>query len=230
LIPVIFADHTPATSDHGKLQARLVESRFAQPSAAAFFALLVLSAGCTTHLADIVARRGSPPLPSNGRNVALMTSVQARPQDGPLQRVVVAELERNGYHIVTQPEADYTLVCYVEDNWLTQLGPSAWLDLPSSSPSITVLPADRKVVAEKRETHYDPYLTSNYCPKEKVPKQGVRLRFYSSPSLQAGRFETAWEGYIEAGLTLRPEREPLLVKTLLTFFGRDYVGRVKLTV
>jgi len=58
--------------------------------------------------------------------------------------------------------------------------------------------------------------------------QGIRLRLYPSQGLRAGRFETAWEGYIEAGLKLREDRQPLLLKTLFGYFGRDFSGSAKL--
>jgi hypothetical protein len=40
--------------------------------------------------------------------------------------------------------------------------------------------------------------------------------------------ETAWSGCIEAGGTVSPDREPLLIQKLLSYFGQDYHGTVNL--
>lgn len=46
-----------------------------------------------------------------------MKSAQPRPEDESLKRCVAAELERSGFQIVPQAEADFILFCTVEDDW-----------------------------------------------------------------------------------------------------------------
>ena len=58
--------------------------------------------------------------------------------------------------------------------------------------------------------------------------RGIRVQVYPTQQLLAGRFETAWDGYIEAGLRLRPEQRNLLLRTPLDYFGREFSGKVRL--
>jgi hypothetical protein len=73
-----------------------------------------------------------------------------------------------------------------------------------------------------------PYRITETMVEDPVAVQGIRLQLFSRPRAPAGRPETAWEGYIDAGFKVSPEREPVLLKTLLTFFGKDYNGRARL--
>ena len=60
------------------------------------------------------------------------------------------------------------------------------------------------------------------------PDQGIRLYLYVNPKTHPGGLQIAWQGCIEAGETVSPDREPLLIKTLLGYFGQDYTGRIEL--
>lgn len=154
-----------------------------------------------------------------------MPSAQVCSQDTALQGVVVAELERGGFRIVPQSEADCTLACQVENNWRTCLRPP----MPLFQSSVTLVFANRGCAVQPVKPLLVSYSAGAFPCKKQIPALGVRLDFYSSPSLRAGRFETAGESTIEAGSGLRPEREPIQVKILLTYSGREYVGRLKLT-
>ena len=181
--------------------------------------------GCASHSTLVVARCGPQPLPATARKVAFMKSAQPRPEDETLKHAVVAELESRGFQIVPQVEADLTLNCAVEDSWRNYSAPASPPTVFQSAPPPMVVTPGSAVYVER--WRLDP-LSAPADTEEHIATQGIRLLFYRSESLSEGRFETAWEGYIEAGLRLRENREPLLLKTLFGYFGRDYSGRAKL--
>lgn len=209
----------------GNLEGRLQQQHVARFCATALLSLLLLLAGCAKRSSDIVARCGPQPVMTGASRIALLPTAQPRPEDLVLQKVVVAELERNGHRIVPQAEADYTMTCYVEENFVTRLQASTPMLNHTSMPGS---PGTGVYLVQPTESFPGLNPEERLPRVEKIPRQGIRLRFYSGPSLRAGRFETTWEGYIEDGFTLRPERQPILVKTLLSYYGRDFIGRVKL--
>jgi hypothetical protein len=59
------------------------------------------------------------------------------------------------------------------------------------------------------------------------PNKGIRLYLYANPEKYSG-LQIAWQGCIEAGESVSPDREPLLIRTLLGYFGQDYAGSIDL--
>ena len=58
--------------------------------------------------------------------------------------------------------------------------------------------------------------------------KGIRLCLYPNQGSVSERLNPVWEGYIELGLSTSPERESVMIKTLLAHFGQDFKGRVQL--
>jgi hypothetical protein len=61
-----------------------------------------------------------------------------------------------------------------------------------------------------------------------IASQGIHLQLYTRDDLRAGRLQRAWEGFIDAGIRATPESEPVLLRTLIPYFGKDHVGKVRL--
>jgi hypothetical protein len=61
-----------------------------------------------------------------------------------------------------------------------------------------------------------------------VPAQGIRLRLYPRANSRAASLQPAWDGYIDGGPKVSAERQPILLKTLLSYFGRDFTGSAPL--
>jgi hypothetical protein len=187
--------------------------------------LAILSTGCASNHASIGAWRGDHFSPTRSDKIALMRRPNPNDQDARLGRVLTAELKREGFNLVPPAEADYLLAYAVEDDWVEN-------DLPTHpvqplEPEVTTAvigPNGGGVVITS------PVPAGPQFPPAAAPyhSKGIRLYLYTNPKTHAGDFETAWEGAIDAGQRISPEREPVFIKTLLLYLGQDHVGRVKL--
>ena len=180
--------------------------------------LLVVS--CASNRTNLVARTSGEPLRADLRNISLMPRQSSTPAERALDESLAAELRRRGIAIVAQGESDFTLSVNVEENWdtLTRNEYPHVITTPSYSTAGTsqmfVLSEPDLLFPEKVETH--------------IRTEGIRLRLYDTRAVKQGRFVTTWEGYIEAGLRMRPEQPPQLLRMLLDYLGKDFIGRVKI--
>jgi hypothetical protein len=180
---------------------------------------LVLATGCASPRTNLVARTGSTPLPPQIRNVSLMPRPSHSPAERELEKQLSAELQRRGINIVSQAESEFTVAAVIEENWDTH--------------TQTVYPTTvkREEYAGPGTGRYSVSTEPDLLYPQKVEKhirtEGIRLRLYRTAELKQGRFQTAWEGYIEAGLKLSPERQPALLQILCGYLGRDFIGHVK---
>jgi hypothetical protein len=145
-----------------------------------------------------------------------------------LEVAVAAELELRGFQLVAQNESELTLACHAEDNALyaSRNAPPCLLDYYQMQGPILVPASGGFIQSPGISSQYFVPMTQT---EHAVIVRGIRLQVYPTRSLQSGRFETAWEGYIEAGLKLRPEQQHSLIRSLLDHFGRDFTGKVKLS-
>lgn len=184
-------------------------------------AMVLASAGCASHRTNLIARSGGQPLRMEGRSVSLMLSLHRDPQQRELDRLLTMELQRRGFSIVPQAEADFTISANTEINWVTTTttvhpqvqANSLFVPYPGTGGFVPIS-TEPALVPVRMETQ--------------IPTEGIRLRLYETRVLKQGRFQTAWEGYIEAGLKLRPEQQPVLLKSLCDYLGRDFIGHVKI--
>ncbi len=185
---------------------------------------LAMTSGCASHKAYVLARRDPQYSPSPTNRIALANHLKPRPQEEALCITLTAELHQQGFHLVPQEEADYTLAYWIEDNWYLREIPVRTYKPGGSPAPLAPLPPG---AAAFYSPLYRPKVTETMVD-DSVPVQGIRLQLYYRPSGRTGRPQTVWEGYIEAGFKVSPGREPALLKTLLTFFGKDYAGRSRL--
>ncbi len=200
------------------------------------FPLVILVAlmltGCASKSAYVIARRDSQYTHASTDKIALANQNQAGPEEQELARALVAELERQGFRIVPQNDADYTLTVTIEDDWRTRktivrnVEPALGLGVPGPQTASGMPVAETPGIYHRHNTPYQ-YQTARVVD-EQVPAQGIRLRLYSRASIRAGRLQTAWDGYIDGGPRVSPEQQPVLLRTLLAQFGRDFSGRVPL--
>ena len=141
---------------------------------------------------------------------------------------MIAELKQQGFRFVSQEEADYTLAYWIEDNWYLRTIPKRTYE-PGVSPASTPLATLPRGAAANYAYPLDrPYRVTETEVDDSVPVQGIRLQLYYRPTGRTARPQTVWEGYIDAGFKVSPGQEPVLLKTLLTFFGKDHAGRARL--
>lgn len=183
---------------------------------------LMGTAGCALRSTQLVARRGEVPPSASARHIALMPQPQPTFEENRLRHNVATALGQSGFQVVEPRDADLLVACQIEQNWKSR---SRIIYPPARHPGIPPMvgPAHTVVIAEERSwSDPTPVVTQDF-----IGVKGIRLQFYDAHAPAARRFETVWEGYIEAGLDLAPERQPALLQILLDYFGRDYSGRVK---
>ncbi|PYI82440.1 MAG: hypothetical protein DME26_17655, partial [Verrucomicrobia bacterium] len=166
--------------------------------------------------------------PNPTSRIALANHLKPRPEEEALCVALTAELKQQGFHLVPQEEADYTLTYWIEDNWYLREIPKRTYDPGVSPVSTPMQPLPPGAAAIYSDPFNRSYRVTETLVDDSVPVQGIRLQLYYRPSGRTGRPQTVWEGYIDAGFKVSPEREPALLKTLLTFFGKDYTGRARL--
>jgi hypothetical protein len=178
---------------------------------------LILAAGCASKRTNLIARTGSTVLPAQIRNVSLMPRASHSPGERALETQLAAELQRRGINVVTQKESEFTAAAVIEENWDTH----TQTVYPQRMAAQSVNSGSSPVVVT------EPDILHPQAVETQVRTEGIRLRLYRTAELKQGRFQTAWEGYIEAGLELRSERQPALLQILCGYLGRDFVGHVK---
>jgi hypothetical protein len=173
--------------------------------------------GCASNTHRLIAQRGAS-LNSESRRVTLMPQPQLNSEASLLRSNVTTALQQRGFQVVEADKAELTLVCNLEKNWKTTLR-SVTLPYYGSTSYPGDLPG----------TGFDPWARSYYSQQveDSVALKGIRLQFYDSAGLRDRRFEMAWEGYIEGGLELPPEKQQDMLLQLLDYYGRNFNGRVK---
>jgi hypothetical protein len=194
--------------------------------------LTILAAGCATNNGVIVSARHDvhfSPTPTDKISMALRPNPS--PEDAALGSVLLAELKREGFDIVTNADADYTLAYLVEDDSTVETYQHHEL-VTSPNPYVVTLPpqttSDMVVRDLTGQRQRELCETVTVPVSVVVQRKGIRLYLYANPKTHPGGLQIAWEGCIEAGKTIPVGREPVLIKTLLGYFGQDYVGRVTL--
>lgn len=187
--------------------------------------LTILSAGCASNRVLVSTRHDAhfSPTPADKISMALRPNPSA--EDAALGSVLLAELARENFNIVTNVDADYVLAYLVEDDSTENYVPAR--DYAISAPSQT----SKDIIASGLPA--PPGFTrapSGFAPSAGATiivyhNKGIRLYLYANPKKYPG-LQIAWEGCIEAGESIPAEREAVLIRTLLGYFGQDYIGRV----
>lgn len=180
---------------------------------------LVAATGCASKRTNLIARTGGTPLPAQIRNASLMPRASHGPGESALEKQLTAELQRRGIKVVPQSESEFTVAAVIEENWNTHTTTVYPQRMPAQSISAGSSHATTVVT--------EPDILNPQEVETQIRTEGIRLRLYRTADLKQGRFQTAWEGYIEAGLALHPEQQPALLQILCGYLGRDFVGHVK---
>jgi hypothetical protein len=183
--------------------------------------MLILSAGCATKLPMVSAVSYSQftPVPTNA--IALSTKANPNPEDEELNRVLIAELNRQGFNLVPYEKADYILTYAIEDEWME--------DREQSIIARPMPPAQTTAQMDWGTGTQTPGIspvsvTTTFTSQSK----GIRLIVYTNPKRHPGGLEIVWQGCIDSTQTLSSENETALIRTLLGYFGQNHEGRVAL--
>lgn len=197
-------------------------------------ALTLAVAGCSSRTAYVIARQNAQYQLCTTNRIVLSDPAQSRTEDQTLRKALLAVLHQRGFNVVTSDESEFTLTCWVDESWdrarkVISSGEGYWADTGFGSgynsaplPRPGIEPAGAIYIYPERDTAIQRVVEVPYSVK------GIRLRLFRHDSEHPGRPETAWEGYIEGGDRVSEEREPILLRTLLNYFGKDFIGRAKL--
>ena len=192
----------------------------------ALLSAAVLLAGCAAP-PNLIARRNRQSLAIPIQKISLLTRRNSSPAEAALDRQLAAELQRQGFEVVADTASDYAIAASAEMNWSTVPGGPAeamgqYYPTPPSPPP----PSNFGYVARYEQ----PILTEPPRHRvEHIPTYGIRLKLYRTPDLKQGRFETIWDGYVDAGLQSKPELIPNMLRNLCAHLGQDFVGHQKIT-
>lgn len=184
--------------------------------------VFLLCAGCATRRTNLIARTGGTPFPQQFQNVSLLPRASQSPAERTLETQLAAALERRGIGIVPQSESGFAIAAAFEENWDHHNVPPI-VAYQTRPPAPTFMPAGAPAVVVMQPSYY----SLSKSGETQIRTEGIRLRLYRTADLKQGRFQTAWEGYIEAGLASRPEQQPALLEMLCGYLGRDFIGHVK---
>jgi hypothetical protein len=182
--------------------------------------LTTFSTGCASNRADVGAWRDSNFSPTRAAKIALTLISNPSDENAELGRVLTAELKRENFNLVPLAEADYTLTCVVEDD-------SEESYMPRQQPFASAPPQTTAQVYE--QDGFQTYQTPLPPTLVIFHKKDIRLYLYTNPKTHPGGLQIAWTGSIDAGETVSAKREPVLIETLLGYFGQAYAGSVNLT-
>lgn len=196
-------------------------------------AMAILFTGCATTPTGILitAQRDPDFAPTRTNTICLALQNNQSAENTQLGKALMAEFSNEHFNIVTNADTDYTLTYLIEDDSTSEIVPRA-IHIPSSTqaspPAFPIGNPSPYLRAEMPPTEApgEPSLQTTIVQTEYIrPDQGIRLYLYANPKKYPG-LTIAWQGCIEAGESVSPEREPLLIKTLLGYFGQDYTGRI----
>jgi hypothetical protein len=185
--------------------------------------------GCASRGAYVFARQNAQYQLSATNQIAIADHAHPREEEQALRQALLAELEQQGFELVAPDKAEYTLTYWIDESWKRG----------------KLVVSNREGTWAYPDSHFQgapPYFDPPGFPYPygqpepgiqhviDVPysTMGIRLKLFDQAGMRSGRMQTAWEGYIESGDRVSAKREPVLLRTLLQYFGRDFVGRAKL--
>jgi hypothetical protein len=186
--------------------------------------LAISSAGCASNGVLVSAQRNAQFSPTPADTIVMALRPNPSAEDAALGTALLAELAREDFNIVTNVDAAYTLTYLVEDDSTerTYFHPEVYQRPP---PQTT---GDILATEMGNPGRLAPQNTVIVPTTLVFRARGIRLYLYANPKRHPGGLQVAWTGCIESGRTIPTNREPLLIKTLLGYFGQDYLGRVNL--
>jgi hypothetical protein len=193
---------------------------------------LTLSPGCITRSAYIVARKGTQCQVAAAGKIALADQAHPRPEERALREALLAELRQMGYALVAPAQADYSLIYWIDEAWkpgtkVVANREGCWNDL-GLEPGPLCFWSVPPYFVPRGYLDLDQPLSVQRVVDAPYAVKGIHLKLFSQESIRAGRFDTAWDGYIEMGSHVRERREPILLRTLLAYLGTDFIGRAGL--
>jgi hypothetical protein len=176
-----------------------------------------LLAGCATPSGYVSAIRDPNYNPTQQSRIAVLVNDKASIEDRQFGAFLVSQLRTNGFDVVAMPDADFILAYSTKEH--TSHGT---INRPYSTPTTTY--GNVGGIGYSETSYSTTWRPTSYSYTVKA----IWLDAYATPDIRAGKMETVWEGYIgvEPGDF---QRDPAtVVRTILSYFGRDFKGEVPL--
>lgn len=194
-------------------------------------ALAAFFTGCATAQKGILitTQRNPDFSPTRAETISMTLRPNPSPEDVVLGSALTAEMASEHFNIITNADANYTMTYLIEDDSTTVIS-----EHDEVNPVLAPPPqSNRQIISGAVFGQpYSPngtYTVSTVSTPLIFTDKGIRLYLYTNPKIRSGGIQIVWQGYIGGGRTVTPERIPLMVKTLLNYFGQDYTGRIDLT-
>lgn len=176
-------------------------------------AVVLFGAGCATSKPPMVDTWCNPQFsPKRTDKIALTDQPDPTSQTKALVNVLVDELQREGFHMVSPDRADYLLACVMDQEVEAQPVVHTFVDyasLPHSQSDYQVTPSHEYVSIEQKQVG-----------TFRFTQGSIRLLLYTNPKTHHGDFQVAWQGNIDVNHSTSREQEQILLKTLLGYFGQ----------
>lgn len=185
--------------------------------------LIFICAGCATHRPELSIWRDARFSPSPTNSIGLTDRPNPTPQDAELGRMLVGEMQQEGFQIVPSAQADFLLTYVLEDvTEKSTMMPRISEDFMADHAS---MPQTTGQITDQIYTRsYEVRLRTYVPPTFVFHSKAIRLFLYTNPKKNSGEFKLVWQGSIEAGESVPADRELLLLRTLLGYFGKDQNG------
>jgi hypothetical protein len=196
--------------------------------------VFTLSTGCASRTAYVVARQNAQYPLSAANKIAIADHAHPREEERVLRQSLLAELNQQGFELVAPDKAEYSLTYWIDESWkrgrmVVSNREGSWAD-PNLEAGSPLMPAVPPFFGSSGSafTHGQPRPSIQHVVDVPYATKGIRLKLFDQASMRSGRMQTAWDGYIEGGDRVTERREPVLLRTLLQYFGKDFTGRAKL--
>ena len=146
------------------------------------------------------------------------------PEDAELGRILLAEMQREGFTFVPATRADY-LLTYMTDNTTEKQLNMRTLPQESMLSGRPLTPQNNLQIAEAANTPQSMVTTINTFT---FHSKQLSLYLYTNPQKQIGGLKMVWQGTIDAGSSLTEDRELILIRNLLGYFGKNHQGAISL--
>ncbi len=165
--------------------------------------------------------------PKRTDKIALTDQPNPTSQTKALVKLLVDELQRESFEVVSSDHADYLLACVMDEAVKTQPVVHTYVDYAAMEHSQldhqnvrsygSVVPSYDTVRTEQKQV-------GNF----RFTARFIRLLLYTNPKTSHGDLQLVWQGNIDVNHSTSIEQEQVLLKTLLNYFGQQKNGRVVL--
>jgi len=154
--------------------------------------LIILSTGCATQLPLVQTWRDPQFSPTPTDKIALTDRQDPSPQEEALSRLLVTELQSEGFALTSPDQADYLINCIFDESTERKQVVSH-----SGYNQTTHGPPTPQTAEQARAMSYlplppPPDRTTTYS----FTSKSILLHLYTNPKTHAGKFQLAWQGSI----------------------------------